>query len=362
MTTSTSPSAAARPAQGQRNPDGWLAGAILCVLLALPLLVDSRYVMGQVILALFYAIIAMQWNLLFGFSGIFSLAQMAMFAFGGYATAMLCSYQGWSIWLAIPAGAIATASASLLIGVACLRLAGVYVSLLTLAIAQTMYLLIVSDTGCYVMVGTLCRQFTGGAVGFARFGDLGMRDLLGSKWIFGDYAIVVGLFALCSGFTYAVIKSPMGLAFKALRDNPGYAVARGVNRFQSQLLVFGFSAFFTGLAGGVYAGHFQAIGPGVLSTSRFLFIIAIAVVGGTRSFWGPIVGAIVLMLADELMREMGEFRTLGLGLIIAMSVVWMPRGLLGRLQNLGDWVGRVRAAKSARTQAAGAHRSKLPKP
>ena len=325
-----------------RNGDLWIAVLLAFVLTALPLLIDSRYIIGQVILAMFYAIIATQWNLLFGFAGIFSLAQMAIFALGGYTTAMLCSYLGWPMALAIAAAALGTAFISVLIGVACLRLAGVYVSLLTLAIAQAMHVMIVSDTECFTMVANQCRQFTGGAVGFARFGDLGMRELLGDHWLWGNYAIVFGLFAVCSGFTYFIIHSPMGLAFKALRDNPGYAIARGVNRFQSQLLVFGFSAFFTGLAGGIYAAHFQAIGPSILSWSQFNFIIAITVVGGTGNFWGPIVGTLILMSADELMREMGEFRTLGLGLIIAASVVWMPQGLLGRLRGLQQWWRRSR--------------------
>jgi branched-chain amino acid transport system permease protein len=320
-----------------RNTDLRIAVGLVLILAVLPLMIDSRYLIGQVILAMFYAIIATQWNLLFGFAGIFSLAQMAVFALGGYATAMLCSYLGWPMALAIAAAALGTAFVSVLIGLACLRLAGVYVSLLTLAIAQAMYVLIVSDTECFTMVASQCRQFTGGAVGFARFGDLGMRALLEDQWLWGNYAIVLCLFALCSGFTYFIIHSPMGLAFKALRDNPGYAIARGVNRFQSQLLVFGFSAFFTGLAGGVYAAHFQAIGPSILSWSQFNFIIAITVVGGTGNFWGPIVGTLILMAADELMREMGEFRILGLGLIIAASVVWMPKGLLGRVQDLQQW-------------------------
>ena len=137
--------------------------------------------------------------------------------------------------------------------------------------------------------------------------------------------------------TYVIINSPVGLAFRALKDNPGYAVARGVNRFQAQLLVFGLSAFFTGLAGGFYAVHFQAISPQILSLSQLLFIIAATVVGGLGSFWGPFVGTVILMLADEAMRETGEYRTLGLGLIIAASIVLMPNGLLGRLGDLRRW-------------------------
>jgi branched-chain amino acid transport system permease protein len=320
---------------------------LVAAAIALPFFVDSRYILGQVVLALFYAIIASQWNLLFGFAGIFSLAQTAIYAFGGYVTAMLCFYFGWNVWAALVPGALAAVVFSLIVGLACLRLTGVYVALLTLAIAQTMYLLIVTDTECFTMVGSICRQFTGGAVGFARFGDLGTRALLKGQWLIGNYAIVATLFALTMLFTYAIVKSPIGLAFRALKDNPGYAVARGVNRFQAQLLVFGISAFFTGLAGGLYAAHFQAIGPGILSMSQLMFIIAIVVVGGVGTFWGPLVGTIVLVAADELMREAGEFRTLGLGIIIALSIMLMPKGLVGRMSDLVRWLRRRSAATSA---------------
>ncbi len=328
-----------RAARRRAFPVGDLAMslAVIAVLVLVPFVVESRYLLGQVILTLFLATIASQWNLLFGYAGVFSLAQMAVFGFGGYATAMLCVYFGLGVWSALPLGALAAVVLSLVIGVACLRLSGVYVALLTLALAQALYVLIVTDTECFRMVGSACRQFTGGAVGFARFGDFGTRAWLRAKWLVGNYAIVSTLFGITMLGTYVIINSPMGLAFRALKDNPGYAVARGVNRFQAQLLVFGLSAFFTGLAGGFYAVHFQAISPQILSLSQLLFIIAATVVGGLGSFWGPFVGTVVLMLADEAMRETGEYRTLGLGLIIAASIVLMPNGLLGRLGDLRWW-------------------------
>lgn len=299
-----------------------------------PVLVDSRYVLGQITLALFYACIASQWNLVFGFAGIFSLAPLAIFAVGGYATAMLCFFLGWSVWAALLPGALVAVAFSGLVGLACLRLSGVYVALLTLAVTQVMYLLISTDTECFVQVGTVCRQLTGGPGGFSRFGDLGTRELLRGNWMIGNYAIVCAMFVLVMASTWVIVKSPIGLAFRAIRDNPGYAVARGVNRFRVQLLVFGISAFFMGLAGGVYAGHFQVIGPTILQLPTLMFIIAIVVIGGVGTFWGPLVGTIVLVGADELMREAGEFRTLGLGLIIATAIVLMPKGLVGRMRQL----------------------------
>jgi branched-chain amino acid transport system permease protein len=127
-----------------------LAIIVMISLVAIPAFIESRYVLGQIILTLFLSIIASQWNLLFGYSGIFSLAQMAIFGLGGYATAMFCIYFGMNIWAAIPLGAIVAVVLSLIIGAACLRLTGVYVALLTFAIAQTLYLLIVTDTDCFM--------------------------------------------------------------------------------------------------------------------------------------------------------------------------------------------------------------------
>jgi branched-chain amino acid transport system permease protein len=311
-----------------------IAALLLAMAIAAPFVIESRYMMGQLILGLFWASVAVQWNLLFGYAGVFSLGQMAVFAVGGYATAMLAYYLDLNIFLAIAAGAVIATVFSALVGLACLRLQGVYVALLTYAIAQVIYLLIVTDTNCFEMVGTTCRQFTGGATGFARFGDFGMRAILKGDWIKGNYAIVLGCFVLSMLVSWIILHGPMGLAFKALRDNQAYAVARGINRFHTQLLVFGLSAFFTGMTGGLYATHFQAIGPGIFSISSLLFILAIAVVGGVGTFWGPVVGTIVLMVADELMREVGSFRSIGLGLIIAFAVVALPRGLVGQFSDI----------------------------
>ncbi len=325
------PAAPRRSMSPQLRKDLLIGALFLTLAIAAPFVIGSKYLIGQLIVGLFWASIAVQWNLLFGYAGVFSLAQMALFAVGGYGTAMLASYLGLNIWLSILAGAGIATVFSMLIGLACLRLQGVYVALLTFAIANVLYFLIMTDTACFRMEGTACRQFTGGPAGFSRFGDFGMRDLLRGDWVKGNYAIVLVGFVLTMLSSWVVIHSPMGLAFRALRDNPAYAVARGINRFHTQLLVFGISAFFTGLTGGLYAAHFQAIGPSVFSLSTLLFIMAIAVVGGVGTFWGPVVGTIILMVSDELMRDMGQFRALGLGVLITVFVVALPTGIVGRL-------------------------------
>ena len=312
-----------------------IVGLILIACAAMiPFLFPVRYVITQVTLFFIYAIVVSQWNLVLGVAGIFSLAQMALFACGGYVTAMLGLYMDWSLWAAMPVGAICAVVMSTVIGLACLRLHGPYVALLTLAIAQVMYLLITTDTECFVKTATRCEPFSGGTSGLRRFGDLGFRKLLGRDWIIANYFVGLGLLVLAMVFSAAITRGRLGLAFRALRDNLGYARSRGISQFKYQLMVFALSAFFTGFAGAFYAAHFKSIGPTVFSFTLLLMLLAMIVVGGIGTVWGPIVGAVIIMLVDEGLREFQDYRTMGLGLILAVFVLFLPKGVVGALETL----------------------------
>jgi branched-chain amino acid transport system permease protein len=306
---------------------------IVCLALAaaLPLAMPGRYVITQSTLFFIWAIVVVQWNLVLGIGGIFSLAQMALFATGAYATAMLGFYWKVPMLAAIPMAGVVTVAMGILIGLACLRLRGPYVALLTLAIAQVMYVLIVNDTDCFTTTGG-CMPLFGGVRGIGQFGDIGLRALFPSKWYIAHYYVGLALLAVAVTISIVVIRGPLGLAFRALRDNPGYAMSRGISRFKYQLWIFAVSAFFTGIAGGFYAVHFRVVGPTVFSFSTLLFLIAMIVIGGLGSIWGPLLGAAVLMLADEGMRELSDYRNIGLGLLLAVFVIAWPNGLNGWLQ------------------------------
>ena len=303
--------------------------ALVALMALVPTVVGTRYVITQITLFFIWGVVVSQWNLVLGVAGIFSLAQMALFAVGAYGTAMLGYYLGWAMPAAMLVAALVTVAVSMLIGLACLRLRGPYVALLTLAIAQVIYLMVVNDTACFTSPPSGCLPLFGGVRGFSRFGDLGFRDLLGSKWFVGQYYVGLGLLLLAVLFSILLIRGPLGLAFKALRDNPGYAMSRGVGPLKYQLWVFGLSAFFTGLAGAFYAVQFGVVGPIVFSLNMLLFLLAMIVVGGMGTVWGPLLGAALLMLADEGMREIGDWRDIGLGLILAIFVIALPRGLAG---------------------------------
>lgn len=310
----------------------FLLGLAACV----PLLGPGRYVTTQSTLFFVWAVVVVQWNLVLGVGGIFSLAQMALFATGAYATAMLGFYLKWPMLVAMPAGALVSVLVGMLIGVACLRLRGPYVALLTLAIAQMMYVLIVNDTECFTNGSLGCLPLFGGVRGIGQFGDLGLRALFPSKWYIAHYYVALALLAAAVAFSIMILGGPLGLAFRALRDNRSYAISRGIGPFKYQLWLFALSAFFTGLAGAFYAIHFRVVGPTVFSFSMLLFLLAMIVVGGIGSIWGPVLGAALLMLADEGMREFPEIRDVGLGLVTVLFIILCPRGIIGWRSTLGS--------------------------
>lgn len=315
--------------------DIFIGLVILAIAIALPFMGESRYFTSQLTIFFIWATVVTQWNLVLGIAGIFSLAQMAIFAVGGYSTAMIGLYLEWSLWIALPISAGVSMVFGLLIGVACLRLSGAYVALLTLAIAVVLFLLIATDTDCVYYDGPVCRSLTEGWRGLGQFGDFGFRNWLGRRnYIIGNYYFALLLLVLATVFSILVIKSRIGLGFKALRDNPTLAVSRGINRFKYQILIFACSSLFTGAAGSVYAGNFKVIGPNVLQLPLLLLLLSMLIIGGSGTIWGPLAGAAILMVIDEALKEefIAEYRTLILGVLLAVFVMYMPYGVVGTIE------------------------------
>ncbi len=301
--------------------------AVIAVFAALPLVITERYLLGEVIIFFIWAMVAMNWNVLMGHAGVFSLGQMLFFAVGAYGMAMGATFTGMTVWVAIPVAALASAALALVVGMACLRLTGAYVALLTYAIAEMIHVLIITDTVCFTLVANNCQQLFGGSTGFSRFDDFGFRALLKGNWILGNYYAVLVAFAITVLGVVVVIHGRLGLAFRAIRDNVGYASSRGIDRKKYQVAAFVITAFLTGLAGGVYAAHYRFAGPSLFEFSTLMFVLAMVVVGGLGSTWGPLIGTGSMMIVVELSKEMGDARNLVLGLALVVFVIVMPKGL-----------------------------------
>jgi len=325
---------------------------LLALACAFPFMGPARWVLATVLILYCYATVVSQWNMVFGLAGIFSLAQVAIFAFGAYSTALLGRYLEWNLWYTFPVAGVGGILLSILIGLACLRLRGIYVALLTLAVSQMMFVLIQTDAACSALNKIKdpksCVSFTGGSQGLGDFGSFGWRAVLGGRnWLTGDYYTMLGLLVIGLLVTYLITQSRMGLAFRALRDNEELARSRGISQYKYQLLVFALSAFMCAVAGGFYSAHFGSVGINLFGFPLLLFLISMLVVGGIGRLWGPLLGAFLLMLADEAFKEISDWRNVGLGIVVLLFMIFLPDGLAGAIDKLHKFA--VRLYKRGRT-------------
>ncbi|RWJ31996.1 branched-chain amino acid ABC transporter permease [Mesorhizobium sp.] len=305
------------------------AAVFVAAMATVPFFVSERYLLGEVIVFMLWASVATQWNLLTGHAGVFSLGQMLFFAIGSYTVGMTASYLELSPWIAMPTGAVLASAAAFFIGIACLRLGSAYVALLTFAIVFMVSTLIITDSECFTHVNGICQPLFGGGNGFSGFQDFGFRKLLKGNWIIGNYFVVLVSLAISLVASIIVIHGRLGLAFRALHDSALYAASRGLNRTRFRITAFVITAFFTGLAGAVHATHFRFSGPSLFEMPTLVFILAMVIVGGLRSTWGPIFGAMAMMLLVELAKGMGDVRNTAVGVVLVLFVLLLPKGIAG---------------------------------
>jgi branched-chain amino acid transport system permease protein len=277
----------------------------------------NLYVLTILTLICIFGGVALCWNLVIGVAGVWSFAQLAIFGVGGYANTMLIVKLGVWPTLAILGGPVAALVFGVAIAIPCSRLRGVYVVLFTLALSEIMRLLITTDQS----------GFTGGTYGL-RSGDvfgLGVYGELTTARVF--FVAAASLTTATALVIWLVLKSPSGLAFRALADTEAYATARGVDRRLYQIVVFGISAFLTGLLGGFYSDYVGDVSPSFISFDQQGLLLAMIVIGGWGSAVGPLAGAFVVMGLSEWLRQFESYQLLVLGCIMLFMIVALPGGL-----------------------------------
>ena len=319
-----------------QKQDYLILAVFTLALVLLPLTGRSNYFLGQGTLYLIWAAVVTQWNIVLGVAGIMSIGNLALFAAGGYSVALLGLYFDISPWVSLPIGALAGLGMALLMGLSTLRLRGAYTVVVTLSISMVMYQLIVTDVACFRRTASACYSLTGGSRGVTRFGDFGFNEMFGyggAAW--GNFLLALATLVLCMAAAITVIHSPYGRAFQALRDNEQAARARGIEKFQ--LIVFAAAGFFTGLAGGVYAGTQRTFGPQILGFPTLLFLLSIMIVGGRGRIWGPVLGTICLALVQENTTGLAQWQSSTYALLLIVILIMAPEGLAGGLSPLLPW-------------------------
>lgn len=295
---------------------------ILAALAALfPLLVSDQYMLHIGIMVLFYCVLASSLNLTLGYVGEFSLGHTAFLGLGAYTAAILSAGFGLPMWATVPLAGAVAAVFGLLIGAITLRLQGPYFVIITLAFAEV--LRIVANNWVGVTNGPM------GIAGIPQPDLLAASSTLFAKRLY--FYIALGIAALALYLCYRFVYSSAGRAAVTVRENRYVAQSVGIRPFAHAMRAFVLGAFLAGLAGGFYAHYISFVGVDVFRFGFMATMIIMVLIGGKGTLLGPLVGALVVTLAEEYLREVQELRLTIFGLIVMLVVLFLPKGLMGFL-------------------------------
>jgi len=271
------------------------------------------------------ALAAMALNFLLGFTGVLSFGHAAYFGLGAYGAGMTIKYLVPSTPLGMLVGVLAGTLAGAAIGALIVRLRSVYFAMVTIAFGQVFY-----------FIAYRWNSVTGGDDGLSGWRRVPLHfgvatlDILGNDKAF--YFLVLACFAVAVAAMAALLRSPFGRTLLAIRENERRARFLGIAVDQHIWLSFVISCLFVSLAGALYGLLNNFADPHDLHWSQSGEFVIMAVLGGMRAFWGPLVGAaIFVVLADYLSSHTENWMSF-IGLFFVLVVLFFPRGLLGALR------------------------------
>lgn len=315
--------------RGLLAPDRFmnLFGLVLFLLvLALPFINASPYVISISTTALIYIMLAMGLNVVVGYAGLLDLGYIAFFAVGAYTSGILTTVLGWPMWAAIPAVVVACIIAGVIIGGPTLRLRSDYLAIVTLGFGEIIRLtannieITGGPTGIH---GIPTWSFFGWS--FSDGFTIGGIEFT-SKIIFYYFvAVIVAVVGVVGASRLA--RGKMGRAWKAVRDDEDAAEAMGINTYITKITAYIIGAVWAGLAGQLMATHLTAISPNSFQFLYSALILMAVVLGGMGSTPGVIIGAIFVSLMPEVLRDFSEWRYVIFGALLVVVMIFRPTGL-----------------------------------
>lgn len=295
-------------------------GFFIC-LGVLPLFNQSPQFLRILIMACIYAIYAVSWDMLSGYTGQTSLGHGLFFGVTGYSAALLNTMLDFGPWLSIPLGAVCAVGVGLIVGIPALRLRGFYLALVTLAFP-------------IILMGIIFvfPDFTGGELGIFGISRLSASRLSTTYIVYTIMVVSVLIMFKLTDATSKFVRT--GLIFQAIREDEISARKSGIYTVKYKLLAFSVSAFFAGIAGGLYAHFIKIVGPSILELTFSFQAILWVVFGGMGTIYGGMVGVFVLYPFMEILRFhpwTDDLRGVIFALILIVTLIFMPEGV-------GVWV------------------------
>jgi branched-chain amino acid transport system permease protein len=292
----------------------WLV--LLVILFCLAPAALSEFYLTVLCEALVMSMLALSFNLLFGYMGQLSFGQAAFYGLGGYAVAMLMTKANINFWLSLVAGVVLAAAVGAVVGYFCVRLRGIYFSILTLAFGQLIFFIVFK-----------WHNFTGG--------DDGIQGVFPPEYLKSPVSYYYFLLAVFLGSTYGLwrlVNSPFGHIVKGMRENDTRTEFLGINIARYQLIAFVIAAAFAGLAGAIWVPFYRSVAPSYLTWIKSGEPVMAAILGGPSLFFGPVLGMFIMTFFHSWVLGFTVYWPVVMGAMILLIIFFLPGGILGYIQ------------------------------
>ena len=309
----------------------WLVAAL--VVIAVPLISTSPYVLGVCVLFTLYGAIVLMWRLVIYTAGIYSFATLVTVGVAAYASSyMSINYGfGWPEMLVI--ATIVGAISGALIAAPAIRLRGIYFALLTFGLVELTRATVIGSRA----LGTSEGLFDAASFVPETMGPTEPAAVL------INYSAGVLLLIIALVVSWVVDGSRLGLRIRAAREAEPVALALGIDVVRARFLVFIISSAMLGLAGGVYAAIFRGVSPAIFKFDLLVLLLAMMVVGGMHSYAGVLIGTALLLFIHQYFVDIGAMRLIIIGAIMLVVSLTTTRGLVGILSQLRAYLASKRA-------------------
>jgi len=284
--------------------------------LILPLFLNNYYI-DTLSLALLYAILAVGLNVTVGQTGLLDLGYAAFYGIGAYLYALLSTRMGLPFWPGLLLGGVTAALFGLLLGMITLRLQGDYLAIVTLGFVQIVYLVLNN-----------WDAVTHGPNGILQIGRPRIAGFQLNRPIH-FYYLALSLLTLTVVVVSRLTHSQIGRAFLAIREDPVAAAAMGINVTWMKIGAFALGAGIAGVAGVFFAAKYAFVSPESFNFQESVRVLSMVVLGGMGSLPGAVLGALLLTLLPEFLRELEHYRMLVFGMALVVMMRFRPQGLWG---------------------------------
>lgn len=286
---------------------------------------SNAYVQSMFTKVLIFALFAMSLNLLWGYTGLFSLGHAGFFGVAGYTSGLLMTKLDiHSLWIILPAGTLMAGLTAAVIGIIVLRVSGIYFLLITFAMGELLY-----------SVALKWTIVTGGANGLPgiQYPGVGIAEF--SLDTLSYYYLVAALFVICLFAMHRLVKSPFGYALQGIKGDENRMQCLGYDTWRHKYVIFVIAGLFAGIAGTLFASYSRLMAPEHLGVKTSTLAMLMVIIGGDRIFWGPALGAAVVVLIEHYASlYVPERWPLILGGVFVAAVMFLRGGMSVYLTNV----------------------------